>query len=62
MYVSEDMRSSVFYYPVLVLSVVPYCVGIVFMVVYYGFLHPKVRMGRSLSVSFKASGPIADVS
>ncbi|VVC96868.1 unnamed protein product [Leptidea sinapis] len=51
-YVNDDMRLTVFFYPVFVLSIVPFVFGIIFMLVYYGFFHPKVSV-RSSSISMK---------
>lgn len=50
-FVSDDMRSSIFFHPILAFTVIPYVVGLVIMVIYYRFFHPKVSKG-GLSVSF----------
>ncbi|XP_038218496.1 XK-related protein 6 [Zerene cesonia] len=57
-YAGNDLNVSIFFYPILVLSVVPYVFGLVFMIIYYRFFHPKVSV--SLSVSFK--GDEAEIS
>ncbi|XP_013165365.1 PREDICTED: XK-related protein 6 [Papilio xuthus] len=53
-FVDDDMRSSIYFYPVLVLSFVPYVLGLVFMVIYYSFFHPKVfDKSDEIVVTFK---------
>ncbi|CAF4860147.1 unnamed protein product [Pieris macdunnoughi] len=51
LFVDEEMRISIYFYPVLVTSIIPYMLGLVFMLMYYGCFHPKVSV--TLSVSFK---------
>lgn len=63
LFVPDDIRRSVVYLPVLIFTVVPYIVGICLMVVYYSFFHPKRGKSSSdISVSFKVSGQISEVS
>lgn len=40
-----EMRNMVYYIGFLILSTVPFVVGIFFMVLYYSYFHPKVRHG-----------------
>lgn len=40
----ESTKNSIYFLPVFVLCFVPYVLGLVFMVVYYGFFHPKVKI------------------
>ncbi|CAH2261162.1 jg17192 [Pararge aegeria aegeria] len=62
-YADDSMRSSVYFYPILVLCVVPYVLGLVFMVIYYAFLHPKVMKEIcDVSVVFKQDCEVAQVS
>ncbi|CAK1590765.1 unnamed protein product [Parnassius mnemosyne] len=57
-FVDDPMRGSIYFYPVLVLSVVPYVIGVSFMVIYYLFFHPRVSVkGDDVTVSFKSSEP-----
>ncbi|XP_022119691.2 XK-related protein 6 [Pieris rapae] len=51
LFVDEAMRISIYFYPVLVISIIPYMIGLVFMLMYYACFHPKVSV--TLSVSFK---------
>ncbi|XP_072948062.1 XK-related protein 6 [Epargyreus clarus] len=61
-YVSDEMRSSLYFYPVLVLSTVPYVIGLVFMVLYYSFFHPKVSKRVSdVEISFKVNEQTAEI-
>uniref|UniRef100_A0A1E1WR62 XK-related protein n=2 Tax=Pectinophora gossypiella TaxID=13191 RepID=A0A1E1WR62_PECGO len=64
-YVDDATRNSVYFHLVSVLTIVPYCIGILFMVVYYMFFHPKVKVRRGITdtaVSFKVNEQIAEVS
>ncbi|XP_045762520.1 XK-related protein 6 isoform X2 [Maniola jurtina] len=61
-YADNFMRSSIYFYPMLVLCVVPYVLGLVFMVVYYAFLHPKPSKVCDVSVEFKTDEHVAQVS
>ncbi|CAD0205250.1 unnamed protein product [Chrysodeixis includens] len=55
-YASDDMRSSIYFLPVLAFTVIPYVLGLVVMVIYYRFFHPKVsKNGFSISFSSKCS-------
>ncbi|XP_045455902.1 XK-related protein 7 [Melitaea cinxia] len=59
---SDDVtRSAIYFYPVLVLSVVPFVLGIIFMILYYAFLHPKTS-GNGLGVTYNAQVEVVDVS
>lgn len=40
-----EMRNMAYYLGFLIISTVPFVIGIVFMVLYYLFFHPKARMG-----------------
>lgn len=51
--------ANIYFIPVLTLSIVPFVLGMVFMFVYYAFLHPKVRKGvRDFEISFKVDGDV----
>lgn len=52
-YADEEKRMTMYFFPVLLLTVVPFVVGIAIMVIYYSFYHPKSKEIR-LSVSFNA--------
>ncbi|KOB70857.1 XK-related protein, partial [Operophtera brumata] len=65
LYVNDLERASIYFHPVLVLSVVPFVVGICIMVTYYSFFHPRLRkvneadiigIGNDIVVSFKTNG------
>lgn len=59
---SDDMtRSAIYFQPVLVLSVVPYVLGIIFMILYYAFLHPKTSR-NGLGVTYNADVMVVEVS
>ncbi|CAG9131291.1 unnamed protein product [Plutella xylostella] len=61
LYAAETI-SPVYYYSILGLSVVPFVVGIVFMLVYYAFLHPKVRRGvRDFTITYKTNGDVPEI-
>ncbi|CAH2097318.1 unnamed protein product [Euphydryas editha] len=60
-YSDELTRSAIYFYPVLVLSIVPYVLGMVFMVIYYAFFHPKTSR-KGLSVTYKPEVQIAEIS
>ncbi|CAK1543678.1 unnamed protein product [Leptosia nina] len=49
LYVDEGLKMSIYFYPVMLLSTVPYVVGLLFMLVYYGCFHPKVSVSSSVS-------------
>lgn len=54
---------SIYFYPVLILSVVPFVLGLVFMVIYYAFFHPKVSIRVSdAQVTFKVDEQSAEIS
>lgn len=61
-YADNLVRTSIYFYPILVLCVVPYVIGIVFMVIYYAFLHPKRRKVCEISVQFKQEDQVAHIS
>lgn len=48
------MRTSIYFLPVLAFTVIPYVLGLVVMVIYYRFFHPKVSKS-GFSVSFSSS-------
>ncbi|XP_022818383.1 XK-related protein 6 [Spodoptera litura] len=50
-FVSDEMRNSIYFFPVLAFTVVPYVVGLVIMVIYYRFFHPEISK-RGFSVTF----------
>lgn len=54
-YVDEVERMTIYFLPVLVITVVPFVIGIGLMLAYYRFVHPK-REEIALSMSFKARG------
>ncbi|XP_063897464.1 XK-related protein 6 [Helicoverpa armigera] len=60
-YVTNEMRRSFYFFPILAFTVVPYVVGLVVMVIYYRFFHPKISK-RGLSVTFVNDRAPADVS
>lgn len=47
----DVLKISLYFYPALIISIVPYIIGLVFMMIYYGCFHPKVSI--RVSVSFK---------
>ncbi|XP_023954974.2 XK-related protein 6 [Bicyclus anynana] len=63
-YADHYMRTSVYFYPVFVLCIVPYLLGLVFMIVYYAFLHPNRRKVCAVQhqVEFNNDDQIARVS
>lgn len=67
-YADDGIRETIIFYPVLVLSVVPFLLGMVIMIVYYRYVHPKVRKGNQaveefedVTITFKANGPSAQI-
>lgn len=53
-FVTDEVRQSAYYLPLLLLTVVPYVLGLGIMVIYYSFFHPKLRRGvRDMNVTFK---------
>lgn len=61
-FVEDNLRYSEYHLPLLLLTVVPYLVGLIIMVVYYSFFHPKVRKGiKDITVSFKAGEQLTEV-
>ncbi|XP_063833443.1 XK-related protein 6 [Ostrinia nubilalis] len=57
-YAGNEDRQSGHFTPLLVLTVVPYVIGLVIMVLYYSFFHPKLRKGvvreTDIAVTFKS--------
>ncbi|XP_050355921.1 XK-related protein 6 [Nymphalis io] len=62
MYTDEVTGADVYFYPVLVLSVVPYMLGIMFMILYYAVFHPKTSTISDVTVSFKSDRQVAEIS
>ncbi|XP_068625082.1 XK-related protein 6 [Battus philenor] len=57
-FVDDAMRDSIYFYPVVFLSCVPYVIGLLLMVAYYTFFHPKCY--KDVAV-FKSHEPMSDV-
>ncbi|XP_048000915.1 XK-related protein 6 [Leguminivora glycinivorella] len=63
LYASDVMRDSVIFLPAIILTLVPYVIGILLMVIYYSFFHPKLRRGsKDISVTFKVNGEFSEIS
>lgn len=60
---ADELRNTIVFVPVLVLTIVPYVLGLLLMVFYYMYLHPKVRRSvKDFTVNFKAGGEMTDFS
>ncbi|XP_030040722.1 XK-related protein 6 [Manduca sexta] len=59
LFADEPTKLSVYFIPVLVLCLVPYALGLGFMLVYYGFFHPKVKINDFV---FTVNNPLTAVS
>ncbi|KAL0811647.1 hypothetical protein ABMA28_009099 [Loxostege sticticalis] len=56
-FVEDQVRESPYFLLLLLLTVIPYVAGLVIMVVYYMFFHPKLRRGVrdvNITVSYKS--------
>ncbi|XP_041973885.1 XK-related protein 7 [Aricia agestis] len=62
-YTSSYERESKYFYPMLVLSTVPFVIGICFMLIYYAFFHPKLsRRVSEAQVTFKVDNNVMEIS
>ncbi|CAG9793129.1 unnamed protein product [Diatraea saccharalis] len=61
-YATNDLINTVYFLPLLLLTVIPYVIGLIIMVVYYLFFHPRARKcGRDIIVSFKAGDQLSEI-
>lgn len=51
LYADNDTRLSIYFIPLCVLSIIPFLVGIIFMIIYYTQFHPNVLIRRRLIVT-----------
>lgn len=56
LYASEVVRFSVYFYPITVLTILPFLVGIVLMILYYLCCHPKLTIEHTHVVYEKGDG------
>ena len=52
-YANKDIRMSIYFYPILVFSFVPFVLGLIFMLIYYGRFHPKTCSVSDVMAEFK---------